>query len=183
MHHSQGVTLWLYDELLYQQACWLRDTPKTRKISTAFRSAEPRRTDVNEHLGVETGRFPGDRPAGPRNLAAHASPAGRPTGVVEFVDRESGLSRSREPTRLHELDSLRALAAIGVVGWHYSSHFGAAPLPSLMTPFYRHGELLVDFFFVLSGFVLARRIGTTSAARRSRTTFANELPECIRCTS
>jgi peptidoglycan/LPS O-acetylase OafA/YrhL len=58
--------------------------------------------------------------------------------------------------RLHELDSLRALAAIGVVGWHYSSHFGAAPLPSLMAPFYRHGEILVDFFFVLSGFVLAR---------------------------
>ena len=74
----------------------------------------------------------------------------------EFVDRKSGLPRSREPTRLHELDSLRALAAIGVVGWHYASHFGAAPLPSLMAPFYRHGDLLVDFFFVLSGFVLAR---------------------------
>jgi peptidoglycan/LPS O-acetylase OafA/YrhL len=76
--------------------------------------------------------------------------------MVELVDYESGRSRSREPTRLHELDSLRAVAAIGVVGWHYVSHFGAAPLPYLMAPFYRHGELLVDFFFVLSGFVLAR---------------------------
>lgn len=72
------------------------------------------------------------------------------------MDHESGPFRSSEPARLHELDSLRALAAIGVVGWHYASHFGAAPLPSLLAPFYRHGELLVDFFFVLSGFVLAR---------------------------
>ena len=74
----------------------------------------------------------------------------------EFVDYESGLSRNREPTRLHELDSLRALAAIGVVASHYASIFGAAPLPWLLTPFYQNGELLVDFFFVLSGFVLAR---------------------------
>ncbi|CAJ0719364.1 hypothetical protein LMG6871_02816 [Ralstonia edaphis] len=59
-------------------------------------------------------------------------------------------------SRLHELDSLRALAAIGVIGWHYTNHFGASPLPHLMAPFYRHGLLLVHFFFVLSGFVLAR---------------------------
>jgi peptidoglycan/LPS O-acetylase OafA/YrhL len=72
------------------------------------------------------------------------------------VDYEAGLSRNREPVRLHELDSLRALAAIGVVASHYASIFGAAPLPWLLTPFYQNGELLVDFFFVLSGFVLAR---------------------------
>ena len=76
--------------------------------------------------------------------------------MVEPVNHGAGFSRSREATRLHELDSLRALAAIGVVGWHYTNHFGASPLPFLMAPFYRHGELLVDFFFVLSGFVLAR---------------------------
>lgn len=58
--------------------------------------------------------------------------------------------------RFHELDSLRAIAAIGVVGWHYTNHFGAAPMQYAMAPFYRHGALLVDFFFVLSGFVLAR---------------------------
>ena len=61
-----------------------------------------------------------------------------------------------ETVRLHQLDSLRALAAIGVVVWHYSGHFDATPLPSLLAPFYRRGDLLVDFFFVLSGFVLAR---------------------------
>lgn len=59
-------------------------------------------------------------------------------------------------SRFHELDSLRALAAIGVVAWHYTNHFGASPAAGLMAPFYRHGLLLVDFFFVLSGFVLAR---------------------------
>jgi peptidoglycan/LPS O-acetylase OafA/YrhL len=93
----------------------------------------------------------------------------------EFVDYASGLSRSREPNRLHELDSLRALAAIGVVGWHYASHFGAAPLPSLMAPFYHHGELLVDFFFVLSGFVLARAYWNDQRSA----TFANNVRERI----
>jgi len=76
--------------------------------------------------------------------------------VGEFVKDETGLPNSREPARLHELDSLRALAAIGVVAWHYSGHFDATPLPSLLAPAYRRGDLLVDFFFVLSGFVLAR---------------------------
>lgn len=63
---------------------------------------------------------------------------------------------SHPPGRLHELDSLRALAAIGVIGWHYTHHFGQAPWAGFMAPFYRHGLILVDFFFVLSGFVLAR---------------------------
>jgi peptidoglycan/LPS O-acetylase OafA/YrhL len=62
--------------------------------------------------------------------------------------------------RMHELDSLRALAAIGVIGWHYTNHFQASPLAYLMAPFYRHGLLLVDFFFVLSGYVLARTYWT-----------------------
>jgi peptidoglycan/LPS O-acetylase OafA/YrhL len=68
---------------------------------------------------------------------------------------------SKNSTRMHELDSLRALAAFGVIGWHYTNHFGASPLPYLMAPFYRHGLLLVDFFFVLSGFVLARTYWST----------------------
>jgi len=76
--------------------------------------------------------------------------------MVEHLDDKPRVSRSREPNRLHELDSLRALAAIGIIGWHYTGHFGASPIPYLMAPFYRYGMLLVDFFFVLSGFVLAR---------------------------
>jgi peptidoglycan/LPS O-acetylase OafA/YrhL len=69
-------------------------------------------------------------------------------------------------SRLHELDSLRALAAIGVVGWHYTNHFGAAPFHTLMLPFYRYGLILVDFFFVLSGFVLARTYWTDDRSGR-----------------
>lgn len=58
--------------------------------------------------------------------------------------------------RLLELDSMRGIAAIGIVFWHYSGHFHAQPLSWLFAPFYSAGILLVDFFFVLSGFVLAR---------------------------
>lgn len=59
-------------------------------------------------------------------------------------------------SRIHELDALRGIAALGVVIWHYGAHFGARPLESLLFPFYNSGFLLVDFFFVLSGYVIAR---------------------------
>lgn len=58
--------------------------------------------------------------------------------------------------RIHELDALRGIAALGVVFWHYGAHFHAYPLAALLHPFYNAGFLLVDFFFVLSGFVIAR---------------------------
>lgn len=58
--------------------------------------------------------------------------------------------------RIHELDALRGIAALGVVFWHYGAHFGARPLGAVLLPFYSGGFLLVDFFFVLSGFVIAR---------------------------
>ena len=45
----------------------------------------------------------------------------------------------------------------------------------LMAPFYRHGELLVDFFFVLSGFVLARAYWNDQRSA----TFANNVRERI----
>jgi peptidoglycan/LPS O-acetylase OafA/YrhL len=58
--------------------------------------------------------------------------------------------------RIHELDALRGIAAIGVVLWHYGAHFHARPLDAVLHPFYNAGFLLVDFFFVLSGYVIAR---------------------------
>ena len=61
--------------------------------------------------------------------------------------------------RLHELDSLRGVAALGVLLWHYSKHFYATPLDGLLAPFYLAGIYAVDFFFVLSGMVLARAYG------------------------
>lgn len=45
---------------------------------------------------------------------------------------------------------------MGVVFWHYGAHFHARPLAMVLLPFYSGGFLLVDFFFVLSGFVIAR---------------------------
>jgi len=58
--------------------------------------------------------------------------------------------------RIHELDALRGIAALGVVFWHYGERFHAHPLAVVLHPFYNAGFLLVDFFFVLSGFVVAR---------------------------
>jgi peptidoglycan/LPS O-acetylase OafA/YrhL len=58
--------------------------------------------------------------------------------------------------RILELDALRGIAALGVVLWHYGAHFHARPLDAVLHPFYNAGFLLVDFFFVLSGYVIAR---------------------------
>jgi peptidoglycan/LPS O-acetylase OafA/YrhL len=64
--------------------------------------------------------------------------------------------------RLRPLDSLRGLAAVGVAFfWHYKhfnyTHFennmAALPLYSVFSWFYLYGWNLVDFFFVLSGFI------------------------------
>jgi peptidoglycan/LPS O-acetylase OafA/YrhL len=56
--------------------------------------------------------------------------------------------------RYHELDALRAIAALGIVCWHYVNAFHASPFGHVLAPFFRRGLLMVDFFFILSGFVL-----------------------------
>ena len=76
--------------------------------------------------------------------------------MVRAVAQDSQTTMRPIGTRIPELDSLRGFAAIGVVLWHYSSHFNARPLDALFRPFYDAGFYLVDFFFVLSGFVLTR---------------------------
>jgi peptidoglycan/LPS O-acetylase OafA/YrhL len=64
--------------------------------------------------------------------------------------------------RLRPLDSLRGIAAVGVAFfWHYKhfdyaffeNNFAALPLYSVFNWFYLYGWNLVDFFFVLSGFI------------------------------
>lgn len=64
--------------------------------------------------------------------------------------------------RLRPLDSLRGIAAIGVAFfWHYKhfnypyfeNNLAALPLYSVFNWFYLYGWNLVDFFFVLSGFI------------------------------
>jgi peptidoglycan/LPS O-acetylase OafA/YrhL len=80
-----------------------------------------------------------------------------------------------EQNRLYSLDALRGLAAIGVaVFWHYIHFFPAClfcdrhafPFYRTFQWFYDYGQLLVDFFFVLSGFVLMRAYATKIAEGR-----------------
>ncbi len=68
--------------------------------------------------------------------------------------------------RLYLLDTLRGLASLSVVIWHYQHFFyvapgtlspefaiGAQPFFNILSPFYQHGYLAVQLFFSLSGFV------------------------------
>lgn len=62
-----------------------------------------------------------------------------------------------EPKRYAALDTWRFLAAIGVVAYHYENHFASiAAQPTHNLTLFGH---LVDFFFVLSGFVLMHTYG------------------------
>ncbi len=70
--------------------------------------------------------------------------------------------------RLYELDLLRFVAAAAVVIFHLGFIGSAAtgPQPSnLLAPVAKYGYLGVDFFFILSGFVIAR--SANGAAARS----------------
>jgi peptidoglycan/LPS O-acetylase OafA/YrhL len=67
-----------------------------------------------------------------------------------------------ESDRLYSLDALRGIAALSVVFWHWQHFymgtstpfiFEAQPLFSWFSPLYRNGDLAVDFFFLLSGFI------------------------------
>lgn len=66
--------------------------------------------------------------------------------------------------RYRELDAMRAIAALGVICWHYVNTYHATPLGHVLAPFYGRGLLMVDFFFVLSGFVLGRAFWTETRA-------------------
>ena len=62
-----------------------------------------------------------------------------------------------EPKRYAVLDAYRYLAAAGVVLYHYEAHFG--PYMAHPTHVLERFNLFVDFFFVLSGFVLMHTYG------------------------
>ncbi|WP_437202397.1 acyltransferase family protein [Planctomicrobium sp. SH664] len=68
----------------------------------------------------------------------------------------------RKLDRIDSLTSLRFFAAFAVVILHYFHLYEEREASGAVrnwflqwTPFLRHGELMVDFFFILSGFVLA----------------------------
>lgn len=61
--------------------------------------------------------------------------------------------------RIRALDTLRGIAAVVVVVWHYRFYFKDKPFPRLFAPFYNNGQVAVDLFFVLSGFVLIHVYG------------------------
>ena len=71
-----------------------------------------------------------------------------------------GIENKQKLGRIEAYDSLRGLAALGVVLWHYGAHFDAHPLSRIFSPFYHAGYLFVDFFFVLSGYVISRAYWT-----------------------
>jgi len=75
----------------------------------------------------------------------------------------AGLTEVRAPEVRYEImDALRGIAAVAVVFYHFGSRLG---LPETVA----HGYLAVDFFFMLSGFVLAhaytRKLSSLSVAR------------------
>ena len=64
------------------------------------------------------------------------------------------------------LTGLRGLAAALVVAHHVYLHVGLAPALEPLQPALQHGYLAVDFFFVLSGFVLSMTYGHWFATPR-----------------
>lgn len=71
------------------------------------------------------------------------------------------------PHRFIALDSLRGIAALGVVLHHIPASNGPGSLA-----LFRNGGLFVDFFFVLSGFVIAASYGERLASGFSLRRFA-----------
>lgn len=67
-----------------------------------------------------------------------------------------------ETRRLEEVDALRGLAAVAVVFFHYSTRitqiYGQKVAPSVEFP---HGDLGVNLFFIISGFVIFMTLNAT----------------------
>lgn len=108
-------------------------------------------------------------PGGSSDIAEHPHSSRYPSEPMEQRKHQSDRSTSCPEKalvapRLYELDSMRAIAALGVICWHYVHAFGSAPLGHILAPFYGRGLLMVDFFFVLSGFVLTRAFWTEGRA-------------------
>lgn len=121
-------------------------------------------------------------PAPPRAGAAGSDQTSRPDSLsVITVDRETGertettlesLRSTPEPDpgrleirkRFTELDGLRGVAALLVVVFHLRKYVRDLAVPSTLYQVISGAYLMVDLFFVLSGFVLARTMLSTRTA-------------------
>ncbi|WP_347303149.1 acyltransferase [Croceibacterium sp. TMG7-5b_MA50] len=83
-----------------------------------------------------------------------------------MVTSRAALARLPDGGRFVALDSLRGVAAVAVMLFHMGPFGWIAGLP-----FLRNGWLMVDFFFVLSGFVIAASYGERLAQGFSRRQF------------
>jgi len=97
------------------------------------------------------------------------------------------MSLQRDVKIWQTLDILRFFAALAVLVWHYQNFFGELstngesvaseqPMQILFGLFYTHGFLAVQFFWTLSGFVLAHRYINQDRRRFIRNRFARLYP-------
>src|SRR3954454_1602091 len=61
----------------------------------------------------------------------------------------------RRPQQIPVLSSVRGIAAWWVVLYHFRDEFPRGYLATDLYNLLRHGHLAVDFFFALSGFIIA----------------------------
>ena len=71
---------------------------------------------------------------------------------IELIDQVPTLIKSKAHFKI--LDGLRGIAAIAVVIFHFMEF----AVPDYSKNFIAHGYLAVDFFFCLSGFVIAYQV-------------------------
>ena len=76
---------------------------------------------------------------------------------------------TNSPARFSALDTYRFLAASGVIAYHFENHF--RPLLAQPTHVFDRFSLFVDFFFVLSGFVIMHTYGARIATWRDYGSF------------
>jgi peptidoglycan/LPS O-acetylase OafA/YrhL len=88
------------------------------------------------------------------------------------------MGRIYEGTRLHALDTLRGVAALCVVFWHWQHFFALSgtwqegwsraqePFYAVFRPLYEEGWAAVDLFFPLSGFIFFWLYGEAIRERR-----------------
>lgn len=78
-----------------------------------------------------------------------------PEGIAKAQASSAGGQEGARPSHIGSLTAFRGIAAITVVVYHFSGGFLPELRPGDYTAFFSRSYLWVDFFFLLSGFVLA----------------------------